>query len=200
MVLRIYGTQTSPYVRRVRIVAHELGLAHELVDTSTEKGLEALRAVTPIWKIPVVELDNVAVFDSAVINETLLRLHGPGPIARPDPHDLILRNVITVIDGALDSLINCFYLAKDEVTAETAAYVQKQQDRAASAMKWLEDRASEGWLTPTKSFGLAEIALGTALGWMRFRDTYDIEQHPALMRCFEQHSERKSFVATQPPE
>lgn len=198
-VLRIYGTQTSPYVRRVRIVAHELKLAHELVDTSTEDGLAAMRAVTPIWKIPIAELDGVAVFDSAVINETLLRLHGPGPLALHDPHDVILRNAITVIDGALDSLINCFYLAKDGVTPEDAAYVHKQQDRAASAMAWLEGRASEGWLTPTKSFGLAEIALCTALGWMRFRDTYAIEQHPALLRCFEQHSERPSLVATQPP-
>ncbi|HVI01184.1 MAG TPA: glutathione S-transferase family protein [Enhygromyxa sp.] len=198
-VLRIYGTQTSPYVRRVRIVAHELKLAHELIDTSTEDGLEALRKVTPIWKIPVAEIDGVPVFDSAVINEMLLRLHGPGPLAPHDPHDVILRNAITVIDGALDSLINGFYLGKDGVTAETAAYMQKQQDRAASAMRWLEGRASEGWLTPTKSFGLAEIALCTALGWMRFRDTYAIERHPALLRCFEQHSERKSLQATQPP-
>lgn len=143
-VLRIYGTQTSPYVRRVRVVAHELGLAHELIDTSTEDGQAALRALTPIWKVPVVELDGVPVFDSTVINEKLLRLHGPGPLAYFDPHDVILRNAITVIDGALDSLINCFYLAKDEVTAETATYLQKQQDRAESAIKWLDGRASEG--------------------------------------------------------
>jgi glutathione S-transferase len=159
-VLRIYGTQTSPYVRRVRIVALELGLAHELIDTSTEKGLEALKAITPIWKVPVAEVDGVPVFDSAVINEMLLRLHGPGPIARPDPHDIILRNVVTVIDGALDSLINSFYLAKDGVTAEQASYLQKHQDRAASAMKWLEGRARSrcaprwggcAFATPTRS-------------------------------------------------
>ncbi|MFO7567425.1 MAG: glutathione S-transferase family protein [Enhygromyxa sp.] len=198
-MLRIYGTHTSPYVRRVRIVAHELGLEHELIDTATEDGLAALQALTPIWKVPVVELDNVPVFDSAVINETLLRLHGPGPLAPPDPHDLILRNVITVIDGALDSLINCFYLNRDGVDAEQAPYLQKHQDRAASAMAWLDERAKDGWLSPTKSFGLAEIALCTALGWMRFRDTYAIDRHPALLRCFEEHEQRPSLAATQPP-
>jgi glutathione S-transferase len=193
-VIRIYGTHTSPYVRRVRIVAHELGLAHELIDASTEAGLAALRALTPIWKMPVAELDGVAVFDSAAINEALLRTHGHGPLAVPDPGDLAQRNVITVIDGALDSLINCLYLGRDGVTAEQAPYLQKHRDRAASALTWLEPR-----IDPANRFGLVEIALCTALGWMRFRNMYPIERHPTLLRCFERHSERPSLAATQPP-
>lgn len=197
-VLRIYGTHTSPYVRRVRIVAHELGLDHELVDTSNEAGYAALRAVTPIWKIPVAEIDGVPVFDSDVINEALLRMYGPSPLAAHDPGDVAVRNVITVIDGALDSLINCFYLARDGVTAEAAGYLQKHHDRAASAMIWLEARINDDYLTATKVFGLPEIALCTALGWMRFRSTYAIERHPTLLRCFERHGERASLAATQP--
>ena len=199
-MLRIYGTHTSPYVRRVRIVALELDLAHELIDTATEAGLAALKEVTPIWKVPVAELAGVAVFDSTVINEALMRAHGPGPLAAHDPEDIAVRNVMTVIDGALDSLINCFYLARDGVTAEAASYLQKHQDRAASALSWLDARVDGVWLTPAKQFGLAEIALGTALGWMRFRKTYPIDRHPALLRCFERHAERTSFVATQPPD
>jgi len=198
-VLRIYGTHTSPYVRRVRIVALELGLDHELIDTMTDQGLAALRAVTPIWKVPVVELDGAVVLDSAVINEALLRLHGPGPLAVHDPTDLALRNVMTVIDGALDSLINCLYLARDGVAPEQAAYLRKHQDRAASALAWLDARIDDGWLTPGKRFGLAEIGLCTALGWMRFRNSYPIERHPELLRCFDRHAERPSLAATQPP-
>lgn len=198
-MLRIYGTHTSPYVRRVRIVALELDLEHELIDTSNDAGLAALRAVTPIWKVPTAELAGTVVYDSAVINEALMRAHGPGPLAPYDPGDLEVRNVITVIDGALDSLINCFYLGRDGVTPETASYLQKHQDRAASALRWLDARIEEVWLGPARQFGLAEIALCTALGWMRFRDTYEIARHPALLRCFERHAERTSLVATQPP-
>jgi glutathione S-transferase len=193
-MLRIYGTHTSPYVRRVRIVAHELGLAHELIDASTETGLAALRAVTPIWKMPVAEIDGVPVFDSAVINETLLRMHGHGPLSVLAPSDLAQRNVITVIDGALDSLINCLYLGRDGITAEQASYLQKHRERATSAMTWLEQRVDAG-----DRFGLVEIALCTALGWMRFRNMYPIEGHPTLLRCFDQHSERPSLAATRPP-
>lgn len=199
IVLRIYGTQTSPYVRRVRIVADELELGHELVDTTSEAGLAALRALTPIWKVPVAELDGTVVLDSAVINEALMRAHGPGPLAPHDPSDLAVRNLISVIDGALDSLINCFYLARDGVTAESASYLKKHQDRAASTMSWLDARIDDVWLTPAKAFGLAEIALCTTLAWMRFRNTYAIERHPALLRCLEQHSARPSMLATQPP-
>ncbi len=198
-MLRIYGTQTSPYVRRVRIVALELGLEHELVDTASEAGLATLRAVTPIWKVPVAELDGATVFDSAVINAALMRAHGPGPLADHDPSDPSTRNLLTVIDGALDSLINCFYLGKDGVGAEAASYLQKHQDRAASAMAWLAQRVDEGWLSPAKRFNLVEIALVTTIGWMQFRRTYAVERHPELLRCYERHATRASVAATRPP-
>jgi glutathione S-transferase len=198
MLLRIYGTQTSPYVRRVRALALELGLGHTLVDTASEEGQARLREVSPIWKIPVIELDGELVYDSVVIDELLVHRFGAGSLVAPGPDDVELRNRMTVLDGALDSLINCFYLGRDGVTPATAAYLQKHQDRAKSAMTWLDARIDEGWLTPSKQFGLAEIALVSALGWMRLRETYPIERHPALLAAFEQHDERPSLASTRP--
>ena len=46
--MRLYGTLTSPYVRRVRIVATEIGVPCELVAPDAA----LLHAVTPIWKVP----------------------------------------------------------------------------------------------------------------------------------------------------
>jgi glutathione S-transferase len=199
-VLRLYGTLTSPYVRRVRVVALELGIEHALIETASEAGLATLRSITPIWKVPVAEFDGVTLFDSAVINEALIAAHGPGPLADQDPRDTELCNVMTVIDGVLDSLINVFYLGRDGVTPATASYLQKHLERAASGAQWLDERVLDGqWLTEARRFGLAEIALTTTLGWMRFRDTYPIERHPALVACFDQHSARASMRATLPP-
>ena len=197
-MLRIYGTVTSPYVRRVRAVALELGLEHERIDTASDEGLAQLRAVSPIWKVPAVELDGQAIYDSAVIDELLVRRFGPGPLAPWDPDDVELRNRLTVIDGALDALINCFYLGKDGVGPDAASYLQKHQDRAASALAWLDARIFDGWVTPSGAFGLGEIALVSALGWMCFRDTYPIERHPALLAAYERHATRPSLIATAP--
>ncbi len=197
-MMKLYGSTTSPFVRRVRVVALELGLPFEFVDASTEAGQAALRAVTPVWKVPVVELGGQVILDSRVITEHLLRTHGPGPVAAVEEGDLETRNVITVIDGALDSLINVLYLQRDGITKTQAAYLTKQHERAAAALGWVEAQADDGWLTRAKVLGLPELALVTALEWMRFRDMYPIERHPGLMRVLERHGERQSLVETRP--
>jgi glutathione S-transferase len=208
-MLLIYGTTTSPYVRRVRVVAHELGLAHELIDTSSDAGQAELRRRSPIWKVPAAELDGQLMFDSRVICDVLVARHGGGQLSRVE--QIGERNLITVVDGALDSLINCFYLARDGVDAENVAYLRKQQQRAASALAWIDAQVNDGRLGPPvpiealdgpmgldPGFGLPEIALATAAAWMRFRATYPIERHPGVLACLERCEARASFAATRP--
>lgn len=197
--VQLFGTTTSPYVRRVRIVAHELGLPVELVDTSTEAGQIDLREASPVWKVPaarVIDGDARAfVMDSGVINALLLQRHGPGPLAPYDPLDVEQHNLLTVVDGALDALINVFYLAKDGVTPEQSEYLAKQRARAASACAWLDGQV-DALLGERPS--LAAIALGTTVDWMRFRDTYPVDEHAGLVRVATKLAERPSFQATRP--
>jgi glutathione S-transferase len=197
-VLRLYGTVTSPYVRRVRVVAHELGLACELVDTVNEAGQAAMRAINPLWKVPTAELDGQPIFDSRVINDALLRRHGPGSLVTAASDDLETHNLVTVIDGILDALINAFYLSKDGVGPETASYIEKQHQRAAAAMQWIDARVDGVWLTPANGFGLAEIALCTTAEWMCFRQTYPVERHAGIHRLVEHHAARPSLAMTRP--
>lgn len=197
-MIRLYGTITSPFVRRVRIVAAELGLECELLESASEAGQTRLREVTPIWKVPVAELDGELVYDSHLITELLLARVPNGPLAPLSLTDLPARNVISVADGALESLINAFYFAKEGITPDKAPYLKKQHARAASALSWLDSRAQGPWLTRVKKLGLPEIALGTALAWMRFRDVYPIARHARLMAVLEALEERQSFQNTRP--
>lgn len=74
----LYGTLTSPYVRRVRALAEELGVGFELVDVFTDSGQARLRERNPIWKVPSADFDGQLVFDSHVILDHLLAKHGAG--------------------------------------------------------------------------------------------------------------------------
>jgi glutathione S-transferase len=197
-MIRLYGSNTSPYVRRVRVVADELGVPLELIDTVPAEGQAELRKRSPIWKVPVAEVDGQLIFDSHVITEVLLERYGRGKLAPLAVDDIEARNAISVIDGALDALINAFYLGKEGVTPTQAPYLKKQSERAAASLGWLEQNVHEPFVTSRKQLGLPEIALGSALGWMRFRNVYDIEQHQRLMRCFEELEKRPSFHGTQP--
>ena len=194
-MLTLYGTTTSPYVRRVRVVATELGLPHELVNTASPDGQSRLHAVTPIWKVPVAELNGRVVLDSRVIVDELMRRYGPGPL-RPHDDALEASNLLTVIDGALDSLINAFYLAKDGLGRDSASYLERQHRRARSALEWIEARLGGPELGG--ELGLLGIALVCALDWMQFREAYSVADHPSLAAFLASHADRPSFVATHP--
>ena len=196
--IRLYGSVTSPYVRRVRVVAAELGLTYELLETASPDGQARLRERTPIWKVPTAEIDGLLVFDSHVITELLLvRSHSVilPPVATDD---IVARNTISVVDGALDSLINAFNLAKDGITSDKAPYLKKQHERAESSLRWLEKEVPADWTSDKSQLSLAEIVLGTSLAWMRFRDAYPVARHPRLVQVLEALERRPSFVSTRP--
>lgn len=196
--ITLYGTPTSPYARRVRVVALELGVDFDMVDTRDEDGQAQLRRVTPLWKVPVVETDDGAeLLDSHAATEYLLRIYNRQSLRSYSSTSIRERSIITVIDGALDALVNVMYLGRDGVTCEQSAYLQKQRDRARTAMAWVEEQCSESGFD--RGLGLAEIALVTTTEWMKFRGAYPYEEHPRIAKVTEHVGRRASFLATAPP-
>lgn len=200
--MKIYGTTTSPFVRRVRIVLTELGLPFELVSTAGDEGQKALRAVTPIWKEPVAEIDDEVVFDSHIIIEHLVRRHGYGPLRTGGgPGWLREQNLIVAIDGAVDAALELRQLARDGVDIETPPSLVKQRDRIKSILTWVEDKLrGHQWFTEEPRLGLAEIALVTALDWMIFRKSYSVDSHAGLEKFLAAHADRASLRDTYPSE
>lgn len=189
--MKLYGTTTSPFVRRVRVVAAELGVEVERIDTATEAGQAALRAVTPIWKVPVAELDGRVLFDSRVIIDWLTTTRGWGGLAPPRDR-WTASNLLNAIDGALDSAIQVFYLRRDGIDAP--AFAQRQRDRIAAIFDWLEGEQAARRFGAED--GLPEVSLCATLDWMQFRDTYPVGERFAALR--ERLARRESMAATRP--
>ncbi len=177
--MHLYGSYTSPYVRRVRILADGLGVPLAMTDVATEAGQAALRAVTPLWRVPTLTLpDGTALWDSQAILEGLVRRHGWGPF-RPVVDIERESNLVLAVNGALDSAVNVFYLQKDGVDAAGVPYLTKQKARVDAAMAWIEQQLCEDAFFDGRP-GFAELALYTTLGWMAFRDTWPVADHPIL--------------------
>ncbi|HWM85028.1 MAG TPA: glutathione S-transferase family protein [Kofleriaceae bacterium] len=199
--MKLYGTTTSPFVRRVRIVAAELGVPFELIRTAGEEGQKTLRGLTPIWMVPIAEIDGEVVFDSHVIIEHLLRHHGYGPLRTAGGVSWLReQNLISAIDGALDSGVELFSLERGGVEAESAPYVVKQRDRVKSILTWLDEQLHGTWLTEESRLGLADIYLISALDWMIFRKRYPVETHEGLAVFLAAHAEHPSIKSTYPTE
>src|SRR3954452_2785519 len=83
--MKLRHNPASPYVRKVMVVAHELGLADkiELLSTAVSpvESNAALAAENPLMKIPALTTDDGQVlFDSPVICEYLDSLAGGGKV------------------------------------------------------------------------------------------------------------------------
>lgn len=169
--MKLYGTITSPFVRRVRVVAAEAGVAVELLDTSTDAGQAALRRVTPIWKVPIADIDGRILFDSRAIIDWIAYTHGWGGLAAPRDH-ASHGNLLNAIDGALDATVAVFYLRRENVDVAAIPYCQKQIERATAVFDWLaaEQDAGRFGVEPR----LAELSLCCSLDWMEFRNGYPV--------------------------
>lgn len=178
--MKLYGTPTSPYTRKVRILARAAGLDVPLVDTRTEEGASALARIAPLGKVPVLELDAGAspraLPDSALIADWLWAHHAPALVAagfaRPDSWEE--RERVIVVEGALDAAINRFYLLRDKLPDQ--GYVTRQADRVTTTLAVLEERLAPFALPLTAS----ALSLGCALDWMAFRAAADLGRYPRL--------------------
>jgi glutathione S-transferase len=190
--MKLYGTITSPYTRRVAVVAAELGEPVERIDTASEAGMAELRKISPIRKVPVAILDEKVVFDSHQIHACLVAKHGAWGTQSADEV-----NRVAAIDGAVDSLIQLFYLRRDGVGAVTGSVFETRQlERVDAIFWWLSGQVSDGSFST--GFGLAELSLIAATDWMELRKAYPLEQIGACETVRARWRDRPSLVSTRP--
>jgi glutathione S-transferase len=195
--MKLYGTLTSPFVRKVRVVAAELGEAVERVDTATPAGRAALREVTPIAKVPAAEVDGRLLFDSHVIVDWLVTTRGWHELT--PPRDVWrTHNIVNAIDAALDSMIQLFYLRRDGVAVDGTAYAERQLERADAIFTWLGKELAPGGRSFERGLGIAEISLIATLDWLDFRDVYPTKRAGAVESVRAAWREHPSIAATRP--
>jgi glutathione S-transferase len=211
--VKLYGTTTSPFVRRVRVVAAEVGEPVELVDTAPDAGQAQLRAASPIWKVPVADVGGGRlIYDSRVIIDWMTTVRGWGALAPPRDRWRDA-NLLNAIDGALESVIQLFYLRREHAPIEELPFTAKQTARTAAIFEWLATQLVSGGTTfdpgpspgstdlvtrGSSGLGLAEVSLVCALDWMDFRASYPTASHPALAPLRAAWRERPSLAQTRP--
>jgi glutathione S-transferase len=106
--MKLLGTPTSPYVRKVRLMLLEKNIPHEyLIDPPREPGSLVVR-VNPLGRIPALILDDeTCVFDSPVIAEYVDSLNDD-PVLIPRDNAIARMRVKrweALADGIMDSAI-----------------------------------------------------------------------------------------------
>jgi glutathione S-transferase len=201
--MKIFYSQTSPFVRKCLVVAHELGLAHRLeLLAAAPHPVNRDRSVVernPLGKIPTLVTDAGAVlFDSRVICEYLNGL-GDGHLL---PTGGEARFAILTDQSLADGLMDAAVLARYESAARPEHlrwpdWTDGQMEKVGSALSDFERRAA-AW---GGRVDLGTIAVGCALGYLDFR--YPgigwRARSPSLARWYEPFAARESMAKTRPP-
>ena len=198
--MKLHWSPRSPFVRKVMIAAHELGLAERIETVRTVVALAAPNADlipdNPMSKIPTLVLDDGTVlFDSLVICAYFDELAGGGRLL---PREGMARWDALTRHAVANALLDMLLLWRQE--RERPPEGRKAANLDAFAVKYRATLARmEADAAYTDGFGLVAITTGIALAYLDFR-LPDLEwrrDHPRLRAWFETFDARPSARATQ---
>ncbi|MGI9024791.1 MAG: glutathione S-transferase family protein [Burkholderiaceae bacterium] len=201
--MKLIGSNTSPYVRKVRIVMAEkkLDYQYELEDVWADATI--IGDSNPLGKVPCLIMeDGGAVFDSRVIVEYLDTLT---PVGKLIPSSGRERAEVKCWEALADGVLDAAVLMRLEETQRkpeerSSKWVMRQRKKVDTALHAMFSGLGEGaWCNGTH-YSLADIAVGCALGWIAFRfpDIAWYREYPNLARLSDKLAERPSFRETVP--
>jgi glutathione S-transferase len=199
--MKLHWSPRSPFVRKVMIAVHELGLGDRIECVRTVVAAARphlpLMEQNPLSKIPTLVLDDGSVlYDSPVICEYLDGLHdGPKLIPRDGKARMTALRRQALGDGCLDFLL--LLRNEGERAHPSDVHLNAFNTKRAAVLRTLEREAADLAETP---FDIGHIAIGCALSYLDFRFAKDDWRsgHPAIARWHQDFAARPSVRATEP--
>ncbi len=199
--MKLHWSPRSPYVRKVMIVAHELGLEQRIqrvrsVVTMREPNLEVMRD-NPLAKIPTLVLENgESLFDSAVICEYLDFLAGGNKVMPPPGSErwpVLTRHALA--NGLIDILILWRNERDKPKSSQTDEWLSAFEIKTVAALASMERQLL---LFDHDNFYLDQITFGCCLSYMDFRfDSFNWRHgRPRLADWYGHFEQRSSAIAT----
>ena len=203
--MKLLGSPTSPYVRKVRIVMAEKKLDYQFVIEDVWAS-DAILKSNPLGNVPCLVMEGgEAVFDSRVIVEYVDTL---SPVGRLIPQSGRERVEVRTWEALADGLLDASILARLEQTwpgradgERCGAWIDRQMTKVHATLKAMGQGLGDKPFCSGIHFSLSDIAVGCALGYLDFRFPHIDWRgaHPNLARLHEKLAPRQSFVDTAPP-
>ncbi len=195
--MKLLGTPTSPYVRKVRLMLLEKNIAHEyLIDPPREPGSLVAR-VNPLGRIPALVLDDdTCVFDSPVIAEYVDSLND-SPILIPRDNALARMRVKRwegLADGIMDSALAVRNERLRPEEKQEPANITLHNNAISRALQFAEGELGNNPWVNGDSLSLGDFALFSTLVYLDLRQPERDwrSAHPKLLDWFGRVAARPS--------
>ncbi|MEO7392169.1 MAG: glutathione S-transferase N-terminal domain-containing protein [Ramlibacter sp.] len=203
--MKLIGSITSPYVRKVRIVMAEKKLDYDFVDEDVWAQDSSIAQSNPLGKVPCLVMEGgEALFDSRVIVEYLDTL---SPVGKLIPAVGRERAEVKTWEALADGVLDASILARLEANwggrtkaQRSQGWIDRQMAKVNASLKAMSQGVGEKPFCAGIYLSLADIAVGCALGYLDFRFP-DIDwrsPYPNLAKLHEKLSQRQSFMDSMP--
>jgi glutathione S-transferase len=201
--MKLIGSLSSPYVRKVRVVMAEKKLEYALILENVWAPDSTIQLSNPLGKVPCLLMeDGGAMFDSRVIVEYLDTLTPVGKLIPANGRERAgVKSWEALSDGVLDAAV----LIRLEKTQrpehlQSDAWIARQMDKVNAGLKTMSTGLGETPFCSGSQITLADVSVGCTLGWLAFRfpEINWREEYPNLAKLFDKLSERPSFKESLP--
>jgi glutathione S-transferase len=203
--MKLIGSVTSPYVRKVRIVMAEKKLDYQFVTEDVWSDATQIHTANPLGKVPCLIMEgHEAVFDSRVIVEYLDTL---SPVGKLIPSAGRERAEVKTWEALADGLLDAALLArmeavwpKREDSQRSQAWIDRQLDKIQHALAAMSHGLGEKAFCSGIHLSLSDIAVGCAVGYLDFRFPHIDWRtpYPNLHKLYNKLAQRQSFVESLP--
>ena len=203
--MKLIGSTTSPYVRKVRIVMAEKKLDYQFLLDNVWSADTRIAASNPLGKVPCLVMEGgEAVFDSRVIVEYLDTL---SPVGKLIPSTGRERAEVKTWEALADGVVDAAILARlERIWAHrqegerSQAWIDYQLRKVNDGLKAMSQGLEDKPFCSGIHLSLSDIAVGCALGWLEFRfpEIAWRSEYPNLGKLLDKLMLRPSFADTRP--
>jgi glutathione S-transferase len=201
--MKLIGSLTSPYARKIRIVLVEKKIDFDLVIDSPWVEGNQIAALNPLGKVPVLVLDDEStLFDSRVIAEYLDTVAPNNRLIPASGRERIsVKRWEALADGVLDAAVAAFLESRRPDGERSPSWIERQRGKVTQALQAMSDDLADQPWCHGNGLSLADIAVGCALGYVSFRlgDIRWGDRYPNLAQLYEKLMQRPAFAETVPP-
>ncbi len=181
----LLGSQTSPFVRRIRMVMENIPFDFKELNIFETADALTLNKYNPVNQVPVLIHEERRILDSRHIFNYLNKIHKFQELSWEE------ENQLTIIEGALNSGVNLLLMKRSGMKIdEPYMFVNRQKERLDSVLDFLKSHIDGPALN---DWNFITMTLYSFLDWGVYRGILNLDLRPECIN-FLDHYKNKAIV------